>query len=57
MNRVSASKLWQIAQVLQRHVQCFFEDGSDVSHPVKRETLELARYFNAAPDDVRKAIL
>ena len=57
MNRVSASKLWQIAQVLQRPVQWSFEDGSDVSHPVKRETLELARCFNAAPEDVRKAIL
>ncbi len=62
MNRISASKLWQIAQVLDVPVQWFFMDFADdreqgESFHMKRETLELVRNFSASPPDVQRRFL
>jgi transcriptional regulator with XRE-family HTH domain len=56
MNRISASKLWLIAQELDAPVQWFFTDAVVGKSPTaefgtKRETLELVRNFmNIAPE-------
>lgn len=63
-NRVSASRLWQIAQILDVPVQWFFmgldnEADDDVGpEPLstKRETLELVRNVQACPPDVQKRL-
>lgn len=66
MNRISASKLWQISQVLDVPVQWFFkefaepkddEDKRKESFHMKRETLELVRNYVAAPSDVQRKFL
>jgi len=63
MNRISASKLWQISQVLDVPVQWFFKEFSDPkdkrkeSFHMKRETLELVRNYVAAPADVQRKFL
>lgn len=66
MNRISASKLWQISQVLDVPVQWFFKEFSDTkdedekrkdSFHMKRETLELVRNYVAAPADVQRKFL
>ena len=66
MNRISASKLWQISQVLDLPVQWFFkefaepkdeEDKRKESCHMKRETLELVRNYVAAPADVQQKFL
>ena len=66
MNRISASKLWQISQVLDVPVQWFFkeisepkneQDKQNDSFHMKRETLELVRNYAAAPADVQRKFL
>jgi transcriptional regulator with XRE-family HTH domain len=66
MNRISASKLWQISQVLDLPVQWFFkeyaepkdeEDKRKECFQMKRETLELVRNYVAAPADVQRKFL
>ena len=66
MNRISASKLWQISQVLDVPVQWFFKEFSEPmeeedkrreSLHMKRETLELVRNYVAVPADVRRKFL
>lgn len=63
MNRISASKLWQISQVLDVPVQWFFREFADPkdkrkeSFHMKRETLELVRNYVAAPADVQRKFL
>tara|TARA_B100000674_G_C37533479_1_gene774944 strand:+ start:95 stop:607 length:513 start_codon:yes stop_codon:yes gene_type:complete len=66
INRISASKLWQISQVLQVPVQWFFKEFSEPkekedkrleSFHMERETLELVRNYVAVPADVRRKFL
>tara|TARA_B100000029_G_scaffold486380_1_gene540668 strand:- start:21 stop:458 length:438 start_codon:yes stop_codon:yes gene_type:complete len=66
INRISASKLWQISQILDVSVQWFFKElsevneGGDVHHEnfhMKRETLELVRNYAAAPADIQRKFL
>ena len=66
MNRISASKLWQISQVLDVPVQWFFEEFSEPKEEegsrreafhMKRETLELVRNYVAVPADVQQKFL
>jgi len=66
VNRISASKLWQISQVLDVPVQWFFEEFAEPkgeedkrkeSFHMKRETLELVRNYVAAPEDVQQKFL
>ena len=66
MNRISASKLWQLSQVLDVPVQWFFKEYSELEEEnevqqeslhMKRETLELVRNYVAAPPDVQQKFL
>ena len=66
MNRISASKLWQISQVLDVPVQWFFKEFSELTEKedkrreslhMKRETLELVRNYVAVPADVQQKFL
>ena len=62
MNRISASKLWLIAQELDAPVQWFFTDAvvgksPTVEFGTKRETLELVRNFMNIPAESRKHFL
>ena len=62
MNRISASKLWLIAQELDAPVQWFFTDAVVGKSPTaefgtKRETLELVRNFMNIPPKSRKHFL
>lgn len=63
MNRISASKLWLIAQELDVPVQWFFTDavagrGPEVEFGTKRETLELVRNFmNISSPETRQHFL
>lgn len=62
MNRISASKLWLIAQELDAPVQWFFTDAVVGKSPTaefgtKRETLELVRNFMNIPQESRKHFL
>ena len=66
INRISASKLWQISQVLRVPVQWFFKEFSEPkekedkrleSFHMKRETLELVRNYVAVPADVQQKFL
>ncbi|MEX2615564.1 MAG: helix-turn-helix transcriptional regulator [Alphaproteobacteria bacterium] len=62
MNRISASKLWLIAQELDAPVQWFFADAAEGRSPAaefgtKRETLELVRNFMTIAPDVRQHFL
>lgn len=60
-NRISASRLWQLGEVLGVPISWFFEElteGASTSDPIasKTETLKLARYFFACPPTVRKQL-
>lgn len=62
MNRISASKLWLIAQELDAPVQWFFTDAAEGKSPTaefgtKRETLELVRNFKTIAPEVRQHFL
>ena len=62
MNRISASKLWLIAQALDAPVQWFFTDaavgkGPTAEFGTKRETLELVRNFMNIPPESRNHFL
>ena len=62
MNRISASKLWLIAQELDAPVQWFFTDVAEGKSPAaefgtKRETLELVRNFMTISPEVRQHFL
>lgn len=62
MNRISASKLWLIAQELDAPVQWFFTDAVVGKSPTaefgtKRETLELVRNFMNISQESRKHFL
>ncbi len=66
MNRISASKLWQISQVLDVPVQWFFKEFAEPKDEegkrketfhMKRETLELVRNYVAAPADAQRQFL
>ncbi len=59
MNRIAASRLWQISLILGQPISWFFEGigerkrkGDDLL--AKRETLQLVRYFSACDPDVQK---
>ena len=62
MNRIGASRLWQLSQVLDVPVSYFFEgldEGAKAWSPddmlVKRETLELVRaYYRITDPEIRK---
>jgi len=66
MNRVSASRLWDIADVLSVPVSFFFEgieDGKPVSDTTlpgdilaDREALELVRSYYAIPENQRRQL-
>lgn len=59
-NRISASRLWSIAQILDVPVSWFFvgldgdEDMPTGGLSTKRETLETVRNIDGLPEDVRK---
>tara|TARA_B100000676_G_scaffold19987_1_gene17315 strand:- start:1566 stop:2078 length:513 start_codon:yes stop_codon:yes gene_type:complete len=66
MNRISASKLWQMSRILNVPVQWFFKEFSEPKEEedkrreafhMKRETLELVRNYVAVPADVRRKFL
>ncbi len=64
MNRVSASRLWEISRVLDVPPSYFFEgieDGptedSEDELLKKKETLELLRTYYQIPEDQRKKLL
>jgi hypothetical protein len=66
MNRISASKWWQISQVMDEQVQWFFEEFVEPKDEddkrkeffhMKREKLELVRNYVAAPTDVQRKFL
>ena len=59
MDRIAASRLWEISLVLGRPISWFFEGigkqkrkGDDLL--AKQETLQLVRYLSACDPDVRK---
>lgn len=65
---MSASRLWQIADVLDVHVSFFFEDFSDGEKKKKKttsksdvfsdkETVELIRSYYAIPERSRNQLL
>lgn len=65
MNRVSASRLWDIAEVLNVPIGFFFEgidEGREGSRPVEgdmladKEALELVRSYYAIPEAQRKRL-
>lgn len=64
MNRVSASRLWDIAEALDAPVAFFFEgfneDGSQQTAPTDlladKEALELVRSYYAIPENQRKQL-
>ncbi len=64
MNRIGASRLWQLSQVLDVPVSYFFEGldegaeaGSSDDVMVKRETLELVRaYYRITDPETRKRL-
>lgn len=56
-NRISASRLWAIAQIFDVPVGWFFEeDEAAVGERTGRETIELVRSINRLPDEARKRI-
>jgi len=68
MNRISASRLWDIAQAMDASISFFFEglDGAETAeHPaaaqigdllVDREAIELVRSYNAIPEEQRRRL-
>lgn len=68
MNRVSASRLWDIAGVLEVPIQYFFEgltregasaadEENDVVEVGDRDTAALIRHFRQIPEKQRKKLL
>jgi len=60
-NRISASRLWQLSEVLGVPISWFFEDLDGGAAPgdaiqTKTETLKLARYFFACPANIRRQV-
>jgi transcriptional regulator with XRE-family HTH domain len=66
-NRISASRLWEIADALEAPIHYFFEGiesdagGAPVENPqedlyTNREALDLVRAFYAMPDDQRRKL-
>ena len=60
-NRISASRLWQLSEVLGVPISWFFEDpdggaSSGEAIETKTETLKLARYFFACPANIRRQV-
>lgn len=60
-NRISASRLWQLSDVLGVSISWFFEDldgemAPDDAIETKTETLKLARYFFACPPSIRRQV-
>ena len=60
-NRISASRLWGIAEALKVPMSWFFEgmDGKALQthdHPANRESIHLVRYFVACPAAAKKRI-
>lgn len=58
-NRISAGRLWQASTILGVPVSCFFEglngnadSAADILNT--RVCLELVRYYDACPEDIRK---
>jgi transcriptional regulator with XRE-family HTH domain len=62
MNRVSASRLWDIAQALRVSINFFFEDVNAASQPEgeemmsNKETLDLLRTYYTIPETQRKRL-
>lgn len=64
MNRVSASRLWDIAQAVEVPVSFFFEglDHGEVQHAIEgdiladKEALQLVRAYYAMPEAQRRQI-
>jgi len=68
MNRISASRLWDIAQAMDTSISFYFEgiDGAETAeHPaaaqlgdlmVDREAIELVRSYNAIPAEQRRRL-
>lgn len=65
MNRVSASRLWDIAQATEVPVHFFFEgleNGQSVAEPVEgdlaadKEALQLIRSYYAIPEQQRRRL-
>ena len=61
MNRVSASRLWDIAQAMNTPVQFFFSDLTDEADGAddimtQKETLDLLRTYYAIPEAQRRRL-
>lgn len=61
-NRVSASRLWEVSRIMGVPVSWFFDEfdgrgNSEDRPPIKRETLQLVRYFSACPRDIQEQLL
>ncbi len=61
MNRIAASRLWRFSLILGRPISWFFEGIGERKRKVddllvKRETLQLVRYFSACDPDVQKRL-
>ncbi len=68
MNRISASRLWDIAQAMDTSIAFFFEGvegGETAAQPaaaqladlmVDREAIELVRSYNAIPEEQRRRL-
>ena len=57
-NRVSSSRLWEIARALDLPVSHFFEGRDDPAAPVTdRSTAELLGIFLALPESQKRALL
>lgn len=61
-NRVSASRLWEISQILSRPIAAFFSGipntEPDLAQlPITRETCDLVRYFRRLPENQRQSFL
>lgn len=62
MNRVSASRLWDIAQALNVSINYFFDDVTVEVQPAEeamltnKETLDLLRTYYAIPETQRKRL-
>lgn len=69
MNRISASKLFELSQILEVHVYYFFaglkqnnssmlvDNGGEVKEIYSREVLELVRTYLKMPTTMQKSIL
>ena len=65
MNRVSASRLWDIARTMGVPISYFFDDLADAASPAaaatdgmaSKEAMELVRAFHAIPEAQRRRLL